>query len=197
VVVDVPEPVQRRLDLGEQVLWYGQPRQGLFLRPIDAFLIPFSLLWGGLPTGAFVVAAVNGNALPMFPLLLFVIPGMYLIWGRFLVDMSVRRGLFYVVTDTRCVLIGTKWRKVTRTYGRGSTNVELVEHRNGRGTIRFVEGSVFSGRRNPWGDWFTSFEQIPDAPEVYRLARLRPSQDSVDSHAHRHSRPPGLQPPVT
>lgn len=50
MTIDSIEPAdvfQNRLSRDEQLLWVGQPRQGMFLRPIDGMLIPFSLLWGG------------------------------------------------------------------------------------------------------------------------------------------------------
>jgi chaperonin GroES len=41
------ESARRQLLSGERVLWEGTPSTGLILRPTEAFLIPFSLLWGG------------------------------------------------------------------------------------------------------------------------------------------------------
>lgn len=161
-------------------------------RPIDAFMIPFSLIWAGLPTGAFIAAIATGHAGPqLLFLLLFVIPGQYITWGRFVIDRGIRKGLYYAVTDTRCMIVGTRWRRVTRTYARGRGDYELVEHRNGLGTVRFVQGSWSTGRRNPWGDWFSSFEQIPDAPAVYRLVRTAASTDHTrpTPPPHIHPRP--------
>lgn len=42
------DELRRMLLAGERVLWEGQPYTGLILRPIEAFLIPFSLLWEAL-----------------------------------------------------------------------------------------------------------------------------------------------------
>ena len=39
--------IQHELNSSERLLWTGAPQQGLRLRPADAFMIPFSLLWGG------------------------------------------------------------------------------------------------------------------------------------------------------
>ena len=45
-VID-PE-IPQRLESQESVLWSGKPKQGLVLRASDGFMIPFSLLWGGI-----------------------------------------------------------------------------------------------------------------------------------------------------
>jgi hypothetical protein len=43
---DTPASViDRELGPGERLLWSGQPRKGLRLRPTDAWVIPFSLIW--------------------------------------------------------------------------------------------------------------------------------------------------------
>lgn len=46
-MTQIRDEISAELGVGEQILWQGQPRQGMFLRAADFFMIPFSLLWGG------------------------------------------------------------------------------------------------------------------------------------------------------
>lgn len=84
--------VKPRLLDGERIAWEGQPYFGLILRPIELFLIPFSLLWGGF--ALFWNASVwTTNADLSFKLfgIPFFVAGIYITVGRFLLDMRIRK----------------------------------------------------------------------------------------------------------
>jgi hypothetical protein len=44
---DPDSQIKPELGNSERLLWAGRPRQGVLFRATDAFLIPFSLMWGG------------------------------------------------------------------------------------------------------------------------------------------------------
>ena len=51
-LADIQHELRPELGPGERLLWSGRPRQGVVFRAIDLFLIPFILIWAGIPTAA-------------------------------------------------------------------------------------------------------------------------------------------------
>src|SRR5262245_484893 len=95
-----------RLMKGEKIVWWGQPAAGFLLTGRDWLLIPFSLMWGGFAI-FWETTVVRSNA-PFFMQLWgvpFVLIGLYLVAGRFLVDAWLRQRILYAVTDKRILIL--------------------------------------------------------------------------------------------
>jgi hypothetical protein len=167
--------ITRVLDPGESLIWSGIPRQGLLLRPTDALMIPFSLLWGGF---AFYweASALSSGAPPFFLLwgIPFVLVGVYIIVGRFFVDARVRANTFYGLTDRRVIILSGLFARTTSSLPlRNLTDISLQE-RSDR------SGSILLGRPHPQYAWFAGtrwpgtaqyatpcLELIPTVKRVY------------------------------
>ena len=171
--------VESQLSPNERLLWSGQPRQGLFLRAADAYLIPFSVLWGGF--AIFWESSVILGGAPFFFMLWgvpFVLVGLYMIIGRFFVDAKQRSKSYYGVTNERVIIVsGLFSRKVKSLNLRTLTDVSLDEKSDGSGTITFGATNPMSwwsgGMSFPgWGQQSTpSFELILEAKQVYEIIR--------------------------
>lgn len=167
---------------GEHLLWKGQPSMGLILRPIEALLIPFSILWGGF--AIFWNASVWTTDAPFFFKLFglpFLLAGAYITIGRFLIDMRLRGRLVYLVTDRRIVIAkNARGASVRSVDIRRLPALELSERPDGSGTIRFGSGgNWFSG--NNFGIWQPTFDStpqfihIPHVRQVYELIHRQAS----------------------
>jgi len=148
---------------GERMLWSGEPGQGLYLQTSDIFLIPFSLLWCGFAI-FWTMSASSMGAPAFFDLwgLMFVVIGLYFVFGRFLVDMWVRSGAHYMVTNRRILIDrGGLFSRQTAVSLADLPPVSLRVRGSGRGTIRFGESVGVWGRGNGFGVWSPSLDPTP------------------------------------
>lgn len=139
----------------EKVLWSGQPRQGIFLRATDAFLIPFSVAWGGF--AIFWEASVIALGAPVFFALfgsIFVVIGLYLMVGRFFVDARQRAATFYAVTNERILIISGLFSKTVKSIDLNTLGEMSFSQRNdGGGTIVFGASSFFDRMYGDMPGW--------------------------------------------
>src|SRR5258708_9961829 len=140
--------VEGQLASGEKLLWSGQPRAGIRLRGSDVFVIPFSVLWCGF--AIFWESMVVRKGAPVFMMIWgipFILVGLYVVFGRFIVDSLNRRKTFYGITSERIIIISSLFSQQIKSLNlRTLTDVSLSERGDGSGTITF--GSVY-----PMGRW--------------------------------------------
>jgi hypothetical protein len=170
--------IDRELAPGERVLWRGQPRQGVVLSGSDAFMIPFSLLWGGF---AFFWewSVIKSGAPPFFVLwgMPFVAVGIYLIAGRFFVDAWQRSRTFYAVTNERLLIIEGFLKLNTRSVSlRTLSDVSLSERSDGEGSIHFGP-STFPAAFRGFSGWPGMKERM--GPQFDRIADARSVRDLI------------------
>ena len=176
---DTPETlIARELGSGERLLWCGQPQQGIAFRRSDLLMVPFSLMWGGFAFFWEYSAWSTQNA-PLFFVLWgipFVLVGVYIIAGRFVVDAKQRERTVYGVTDERVVILsGLLLRRVKSLRVRSLSDISLDEAPGGTGTISFGPANVFSawwsGTSWPGVPQPPRFDLIPQARSVYEVIR--------------------------
>jgi hypothetical protein len=145
-------------------------------------MIPFSLLWAGFAIfweymALFKIPKNNpvGWLFPLFGMA-FVLAGLYIVFGRFLVDAKIRQNTEYAVTNRRAIIVSTLFGRKTRSINLQATpDISLSERADRSGTISFGSGVPSYGwwsQRNLWSPSAGSqpaFEMIDDARGVYDL----------------------------
>ncbi|MBW8864181.1 MAG: hypothetical protein JF609_04510 [Verrucomicrobia bacterium] len=185
MVQNIASILERELSSGEKLLWSGRPLGGIRLRKQDAFMVPFSLMWGGF--AIFWEAGVIYSNAPFFFRLWgipFVLVGLYLILGRFFVDAKLREKTFYGISDERVLIISGFFSRNLRSLNlKTLSEINLSEKEDGTGTIAF--GPAYPMTQFPGGGWpsrrgYTppSFEMIERVRDVYDIIR-RAQSDSV------------------
>ena len=133
------QALRSQLGPNEKLLWSGQPRGGIRLRPSDALLIPFSLMWGGFAI-FWEYSVLTTGAPGFFGLwgIPFVLVGLYLIAGRFFYDAWARDHTSYGITDQRVLIVSGGFHRSIKSLSlRTLSEVASNERSDGSGTITF------------------------------------------------------------
>jgi len=195
VINEASSVIQSELGPKEQLLWAGVPRKGFALRKSDAMMIPFSIMWGGFAIVWEVGVLRTSNELFMklwgIP---FVVIGLYMMVGRFFIDIWRRDRTFYGVTNERIVMVtrGLFGKEIKSLDLRSLHEMTIDEQNSGSGTITFGLSappvkethrsfrlsSPSQGNRNEDSErYYPAFEMITDAKTVYNL--IRQAQQSI------------------
>ena len=170
--------IQSMLGRDERLLWSGRPPRGLLLRSQDAFLVPFSLLWCGFVV--FWLVLVTRKDAPAFFLVFgcaFLLIGVHIVAGRFVVDLLQRRRTAYAVTSERVIIVSGLLRESVLSIPLRSLPPTILTVRpDGSGDISFGPRHPFEAFVVPGWPGFDrlrapAFEGIPGAKEVHELLR--------------------------
>ena len=165
---------------GEKIVWQGQPDPSILFSRIDIFLIPFSLLWGGFAL-FWEISVIYYGAPLSFTLfgIPFVLIGLYMIFGRFIMKKYLKQRTYYAITNQRVLVL-------SNFIGR-SMQAQFINHipvmnksvrKNGYGTIIFGNPSFLTSMygntgleffNSPFGNSVVTFYDIPNVNEVYQV----------------------------
>jgi hypothetical protein len=172
--------MQSEIGEKEELLWVGQPKQGLLLRPTDWIYVPFSLMWG-LPVlfGMIIPAIKNGFSEFTFPYflapLIFFMIAVYLLVGRFFIDAWQRARTLYAVTDERILILsGFFAQNIRAVMHKTLSDINLTLNRNGSGTIVLGPRPPFLRDYRGWGIGYERYmapmlDAVDNAKSVYDL----------------------------
>ncbi|KRE82896.1 hypothetical protein ASG75_15245 [Rhodanobacter sp. Soil772] len=178
---EVDQKLRPELARDERLLWSGMPGQGLRWRAGDWFTVPFTLFW--------LYMVVFGTSRHGFqadqpPLYLrpegipFVLVGVYMLVGRFLVDWYQRTRTYYGLTDQRVLILGGLFNRQVKSLTLATlSDITFDVRSNGSGTITFGPGASTSSwfGRSSWrgtnNQQAPAFDMIQDVRRVYAMTR--------------------------
>ncbi len=159
----------------EKLIWTGKPMTGIKFRSSDAFLIPFSFLWGGF--SVFWESTVLASEAP-FPFALFGLPflliALYITVLRFFVDAKKRANTRYGITTDRVIIkTGVFSSEVISLYIRSIPEITYSEKSDNSGTISLgptdYRYALMQGMEWPGMKQTPRFEFITEVKRVYDM----------------------------
>ncbi len=175
---EAQDKVRSALDTTERLLWSGRPQQGIMMRGSDAIPALFGLVW---TVAAFPFLATEDilHRIDLTYVLMpgvFLVIGLYLLIGRFIVDALRRRNTIYGVTNQRVIIqSGVIGRRLKSLNLRTLSDITLSEKPGGDGTILLgpqINHSSWSvGYLFSTGPISPALEGVEEARQVFNILR--------------------------
>lgn len=141
---DARARVQQRLQHGERIVWIGQPDPAVNFTGMDAFLIPWGILWLGFVVvgfASFLHAGSAGFAEVIFGV--FLLFGLYYLFGRFVYKRWNKRRTVYAITNLRAIVL-TGSRKISEQPASGLALTIRLSRNHRHETVIFGAPPPFS-----------------------------------------------------
>jgi len=185
-VLSTYEVFQKHLNLGEKILWVGQPNPKIHFTSYDAILIPFSLLFSAVMIFVFVMSwSIMQDDSRIFSLIFmafFIVSGLHFVFGRFYTKAWKKKRTYYAVTNERVLSLYRGWKQNFKELTISQIDQICKDVRtDGNGNISFGKPNL--GLFSAWNNIFLNsglygvetasqqlhFFDIDNADEVYKI----------------------------
>lgn len=153
----------------EYILWQGSPAKGNIFTKRDLIMVPFSIMW--LSFAVFwELSAIKTTHSPFLMLwgLPFILVGLYMLFGRFIQTAYLRNKTFYVITNKKIII--KRGSRISLHDGRDLPPMDIEIHKNGNGTIFFIE-EVYT-RSNRRHRTYFMLENLPDVAQAQNAVSM-------------------------
>ncbi len=157
---------------GESILWQGRPQRANPFTSYDLFMIPFSIFWCGGIFRTLLSDFKEGLNITDLFLMPFILVGLYLLVGRFILRWYLLRHTDYAITTRK--ILRRRNRKVDVQQSDSMPPFRVKEHRNGLKSILFKEDfshqPLFGQKKRRPAAWELGFalEFLSDAERALR-----------------------------
>lgn len=167
------DAIQPELTAGERLVWAGRARRGLVFEWTDLFLIPFGLFWTAFSV-LWETLAIWGRAPWYFCAfgIPFILVGLNMVAGRFLVDARRRARTFYGVTDRRVITV--EQRKKRRVTSIAIVSLSEVTFEEGKGDV----GTIYLGPK-AFHDVRSDGTPVGPPPVLSKVKNARVAYDAI------------------
>jgi hypothetical protein len=178
---EVDQKLRPELARDEHLLWSGMPRQGLRWRSTDWFAVPFAVFWLYMVMFGASRHGIQTDQPPLYLMpegIPFVLAGIYMLVGRFLVDWYQRTRTYYGLTDQRVIILDGLFNRQVKSLTLATlSDITLSARSDGSGIITFGSGTSTSSwfGRSSWrgmnNQQAPAFDMIEDVRKVYAMTR--------------------------
>lgn len=163
--INVSSEFRPYLNVKERLLWTGQPKRGFIFKNYDLFLVVFGVFWLAFSCfWTFQVSKLAGA--PGLFGTPFILVGLYLVFGRFIFDISRRKNTLYGLTEKRIIIkSGKRSTRLTFLDIDSITYVNYTEKKDQSGTISMRSPQTI----NTTGKKINNVIQLEGIPKVRKV----------------------------